>query len=164
MGDGRELCESLQTSSEPLRVVFENLVDSCSKQGMSTEFSRSGPQSKETDKRKPRVQGIVTGAAALWRGLEWRVQDGQKPTEAGQGRSWRVHRLSTGSFRWSRKRSTLFMLKNVLWKTSRGWPGGQVVKFRRSAAGGQCFVGSNPGSGHGTANQITLRRCPTCHN
>ena len=28
----------------------------------------------------------------------------------------------------------------------------------------QCFVGSNPGRGHGTAHQTTLRQCPTCHN
>ena len=28
----------------------------------------------------------------------------------------------------------------------------------------QCFVGSNPGRGDGTAHQTTLRRCPTCHN
>uniref|UniRef100_A0A9L0TR11 Ankyrin repeat and death domain containing 1B n=1 Tax=Equus caballus TaxID=9796 RepID=A0A9L0TR11_HORSE len=28
----------------------------------------------------------------------------------------------------------------------------------------QCFVGSNPGRGHGTAHQTTLRRRPTCHN
>ena len=28
----------------------------------------------------------------------------------------------------------------------------------------QCFVGSNPGHGHGTARQITLRQRPTCHN
>ena len=28
----------------------------------------------------------------------------------------------------------------------------------------QCFVGSNPGHGHGTARQATLRQRPTCHN
>ena len=28
----------------------------------------------------------------------------------------------------------------------------------------QCFVGSNPGRGHGTARQTTLRQRPTCHN
>ena len=28
----------------------------------------------------------------------------------------------------------------------------------------QCFVGSNPGRGHGTAHQTTLRQRPTCHN
>ena len=43
-----------------------------------------------------------------------------------------------------------------------GWPHGRVVKFLRSTAVAQCFVGSNPGRGHGTAHQATLRRCPTC--
>ena len=28
----------------------------------------------------------------------------------------------------------------------------------------QCFVGSNPGRGHGSAHQTTLRQHPTCHN
>ena len=28
----------------------------------------------------------------------------------------------------------------------------------------QCFVGSNPGRGHGTAHQTTLRQRPTSHN
>ena len=28
----------------------------------------------------------------------------------------------------------------------------------------QCFVGSNPGRGHGTAHQTALRQRPTCHN
>ena len=28
----------------------------------------------------------------------------------------------------------------------------------------QCFVGSNPGCGHGTAHQTTLRQRPTCNN
>uniref|UniRef100_A0A9L0IIZ0 Vps53 N-terminal domain-containing protein n=1 Tax=Equus asinus TaxID=9793 RepID=A0A9L0IIZ0_EQUAS len=28
----------------------------------------------------------------------------------------------------------------------------------------QCFNGSNPGRGHGTARQTTLRQRPTCHN
>ena len=28
----------------------------------------------------------------------------------------------------------------------------------------QCFVGSNPGCGHDTARQATLRQRPTCHN
>ena len=27
----------------------------------------------------------------------------------------------------------------------------------------QGFTGSDPGRGHGTARQATLRRCPTCH-
>ena len=28
----------------------------------------------------------------------------------------------------------------------------------------QCFVGSSPGRGHGTAHQATLRQHPTYHN
>ena len=28
----------------------------------------------------------------------------------------------------------------------------------------QCFVGSNPGRGHGTARQTTMRQRPTYHN
>ena len=28
----------------------------------------------------------------------------------------------------------------------------------------ECFVGLNPGQGHGTARQTTLRQRPTCHN
>ena len=28
----------------------------------------------------------------------------------------------------------------------------------------QCFVSSNPGRGHDTAHQTTLRQRPTCHN
>ena len=38
---------------------------------------------------------------------------------------------------------------------------GGGVKFVRSAAAAQ---GSDPGSGHGTAHQATLRRRPTSHN
>ena len=45
-----------------------------------------------------------------------------------------------------------------------GWPRGQVVKFAHSAEAAQCFDGSNPGRGHGTAHQTTLRQRPTCHN
>ena len=38
---------------------------------------------------------------------------------------------------------------------------GGVVKFTHSAAAAQ---GSDPGRGHGTARQATLRRRPTSHN
>ena len=37
----------------------------------------------------------------------------------------------------------------------------RVVKFVHSAAAAQ---GSDPGCGHGTAHQATLRRRPTSHN
>ena len=43
----------------------------------------------------------------------------------------------------------------------RAWLHGRVVKFARSAAAAQ---GSDPGHGHGTARQATLRRRPTSHN
>lgn len=44
---------------------------------------------------------------------------------------------------------------------SRGRPRGRVVKFAHSAAAAQ---GSDPGRGHGTARQATLRWRPTSHN
>ena len=58
-------------------------------------------------------------------------------------------------------------MKTVLlrYTTFWGWAHGGVVKVTRSAAGGPVFfVGSNPGCGHGTAHQTTLRQRPTCHN
>uniref|UniRef100_A0A9L0J6F3 COMM domain containing 10 n=1 Tax=Equus asinus TaxID=9793 RepID=A0A9L0J6F3_EQUAS len=48
------------------------------------------------------------------------------------------------------------------------FPGaGPVAEWLSSRAplqAAQCFVGSNPGRGHGTAHQTTLRERPTCHN
>ena len=44
---------------------------------------------------------------------------------------------------------------------------GPVAEWLSSCAplqAAQCFVGSNPGCGHGTAHQTTLRQRPTCHN
>ena len=44
---------------------------------------------------------------------------------------------------------------------------GPVAEWLSSSAplqAAHCFVGSNPGRGHGTAHQATLRQCPTCHN
>ena len=43
----------------------------------------------------------------------------------------------------------------------RGRLHGRVVKFARSTAAAQ---GLDPGRGHGTARQATLRRRPTSHN
>ena len=43
---------------------------------------------------------------------------------------------------------------------------GPVAEWLSSQAllqAAQCFVGSNPGSGHGTAHQTTRRQRPTCH-
>ena len=44
---------------------------------------------------------------------------------------------------------------------------GHVAEWLSSRAllqAAQCFVGSNPGRGRGTAHQTTLRQRPTCHN
>ena len=44
---------------------------------------------------------------------------------------------------------------------------GPVAEWLSSCAplqAAQCFVGSNPGRGHGTARQTTRRQRPTCHN
>ena len=43
---------------------------------------------------------------------------------------------------------------------------GPVAQWLSSCAplqAAQCFVSSNPGRGHGTAHQTTLRQRPTCH-
>ena len=52
-------------------------------------------------------------------------------------------------------------------KNLRMWGAGPVAEWLSSRAPLQvalCFVGSNPGRGHGTAHQTTLRQRPTCHN
>ena len=44
---------------------------------------------------------------------------------------------------------------------------GPVAEWLSSCAplqAAQCFVGSNPGHGHGTAHQTTLRQRPTGHS
>ena len=46
-------------------------------------------------------------------------------------------------------------------KFSWGQPQGRVVKFTRSAAVAQGFTSLDPGRGHSTARQATLRQCPT---
>ena len=43
-------------------------------------------------------------------------------------------------------------------------PVAEWLSSRAPLQAAQCFVGSNPGRGHGTAHQTTLRQCPTCHN
>ena len=45
-----------------------------------------------------------------------------------------------------------------------GRPGGQVVKFARSALAAQGFARLDPGRGHGTTHQAMLGRRPTYHN
>ena len=46
----------------------------------------------------------------------------------------------------------------------RGQPHGRVVKFACSAAVAQGFAHLDPGHGHDTTQQATLRQHPTCHN
>ena len=43
-------------------------------------------------------------------------------------------------------------------------PVAEWLSLRALLQAAQCFVGSNPGRGHGTAHQTTLRQRPTCHN
>ena len=43
-------------------------------------------------------------------------------------------------------------------------PMAEWLSLRAPLQAAQCFVGLNPGRGHGTAHQATLRQRPTCHN
>ena len=43
-------------------------------------------------------------------------------------------------------------------------PVAEWLSLRAPLQAAQCFVGSNPGHGHGTAHQTTLRQRPTCYN
>ena len=43
-------------------------------------------------------------------------------------------------------------------------PVAEWLSLRAPLQAAQCFVGLNPGCGHGTAHQTTLRWHPTCHN
>ena len=43
-------------------------------------------------------------------------------------------------------------------------PVAEWLSSRTPLQAARCFVGSNPGRGHGTAHQTTLRQRPTCHN
>ena len=43
-------------------------------------------------------------------------------------------------------------------------PVAEWLSLRAPLQAAQCFVSSNPGRGHGTAHQTTLRQRPTCHN
>ncbi|XP_070117374.1 coiled-coil domain-containing protein 25 isoform X3 [Equus caballus] len=43
-------------------------------------------------------------------------------------------------------------------------PVAEWLSSRAPLQAAQCFVSSNPGRGHGTAHQTTLRQRPTCHN
>ena len=43
-------------------------------------------------------------------------------------------------------------------------PVAEWLSSRAPLQAAQCFVGSNPGRGHGTARQTMLRQRPACHN
>ena len=43
-------------------------------------------------------------------------------------------------------------------------PLAEWLSSRAPLQAAQCFLGLNPGRGHGTAHQTMLRRHPTCHN
>ena len=43
-------------------------------------------------------------------------------------------------------------------------PMAEWLSSRAPLQAAQCFLGSNPGRGHGTAHQTMLRQRPTCHN
>ena len=43
-------------------------------------------------------------------------------------------------------------------------PVAEWLSSRAPLQAAQGFVGSNPGRGHGTAHQTTLRQRPICHN
>ena len=56
---------------------------------------------------------------------------------------------------------------NIILRSARDIGAGPMAEWLSSHSllqAAQCFVGSNPGHGHGTAHQTTLRQCPTCHN
>ena len=54
----------------------------------------------------------------------------------------------------------MVMLKKVVLGSG---PVAEWLSLRALLQAAQCFVGSNPGRGHGTARQTTLRRHRTCH-
>ena len=43
-------------------------------------------------------------------------------------------------------------------------PVAKCLSSRAPLQAAQCFVGSNPGRGHGTAHQTKLGQHPTCHS
>ena len=55
-----------------------------------------------------------------------------------------------------------FMVLVKNYKVGAG-PVPEWLSSRAPLQAAQCF-GSNPGRGHGTAHQTTLRQRPTCHN
>ena len=59
----------------------------------------------------------------------------------------------------------LFILRSLknMGKDGAG-PMAEWLSSRALLQAAQCFVGSNPGRGHGTAQQTMLRQRPTCHS
>ena len=57
-------------------------------------------------------------------------------------------------------------IKRIPFKTPNmgAGPVAEWLSSRAPLQAAQCFIGSNPGRGHGTARQTTLRQRPTCHN
>ena len=57
---------------------------------------------------------------------------------------------------------------NLLWHLKEcslgASPVAEQLSSRALLQAAQCFVGSNPERGHGTAHQTMLRQHPTCHN
>ena len=49
-------------------------------------------------------------------------------------------------------------------KNCRAGPVAEWLSSRAPLQAAQCFLSSNPGRGHGTAHQTTLRQRPTYHN
>ena len=63
--------------------------------------------------------------------------------------------------------SKLFLIYSLLLGKNAVFGAGPVVEWLGSCAllqAAQCFLGSGPGRGHGTARRATLRQRPTCHN
>ena len=55
-----------------------------------------------------------------------------------------------------------FRLRNISYEGA--GPVADWLSSRAPLQAAQCFLGSNPERGHGTAHQTTLRQRPTCHN
>ena len=54
--------------------------------------------------------------------------------------------------------------KNIYEKIRGAGPVAEWLSSHAPLQAAQCFVGSNPGRGHGTAHQTMLRRRPTYHD
>ena len=56
------------------------------------------------------------------------------------------------------------MVRNIKLDQAGAGPVAEWLGSRALLQAAQCFVGSNPGRGHGTAHRTTLGQRPTCHN